>query len=97
VGVRETSANEPLMTHRNSLEDIETGELLCPGMSMAGTHLPAMRCPVSGRPEPHSGFRTELMNLVGSVKGKGTMVPGRHEEPHAVREILQPVLFNRTG
>ena len=46
VGMRKTSANEPLMTHRKCLDGIKTGELLCPGKSMADTYLLAMRCPV---------------------------------------------------
>jgi hypothetical protein len=37
--MRETSANEPLKTHRKCLDGIKTGELLCSGMSMADTYL----------------------------------------------------------
>jgi hypothetical protein len=44
--MRETSANELLMTHRKCLDGIKTGELLCPGKSMADTYLLVMRCPV---------------------------------------------------
>jgi len=71
VRMRETSVNEPLMTHRNSSDDIETGERLCPGNSMAETYVPAMWCPVYRRRDSHSGFRTELENLAGDGKGKG--------------------------
>ena len=39
---------------------------------MADTYLRAMRCPVYRRRESHSGFRTELENLAGDGKGKGT-------------------------
>ena len=39
---------------------------------MADTYLPAMRCPVFRQRESHSGFRTELENLAGDAKGKGT-------------------------
>ncbi len=39
---------------------------------MAGTYLLAMRCPVYRRRDSHSGFRTELENLAGDAKGKGT-------------------------
>jgi hypothetical protein len=39
---------------------------------MVDTYLQAMWCPVYRRRESHPGFRTELENLVGSVKGKGT-------------------------
>src|SRR6516165_3571770 len=70
--MRETSANELLMTHRKGLNGIKTGELLCPGKSMAETYLLAMRCPVYRRRESHLGFRTELENLAGDGKGKST-------------------------
>ena len=39
---------------------------------MADTYLLAMRCPVYRRRDSSSGFRTELENLVGDGKGKGT-------------------------
>ena len=39
---------------------------------MEGAYLLAMRCPVQSRRESDPGFRAELENLVGSVKGKGT-------------------------
>jgi len=68
--MRETSANEPLKTHRKGINGIKTGELLCPGRSMADTYLPVMRCPVYRRRESHLGFRTELENLAGDVEGK---------------------------
>src|SRR5215475_15259990 len=70
--MRETSASEPLMTHRKGVNGIETGEFLCPGTSMAETYLLVMRCPVYRRRESHLGFRTELENLAGDDKGKGT-------------------------
>src|ERR1035441_5042727 len=69
--MRETSANEPLRTHRNFSDDIETGECPCPGKGMAETYVLAMRCPVYRRRESHPGFRTELENLAGDDKGKG--------------------------
>ena len=40
--------------------------------SMAGTYQLAMRCPVYRQRESHPGFRTELENLAGDGKGKGT-------------------------
>ena len=49
----------------------------CSGMSMEDTCLLAMRCPVYRRRDPDPGFRTELENLVGDGKGKGTS--GTHE------------------
>jgi hypothetical protein len=39
---------------------------------MVGTYLRAMRCPVFRQRESHPGFRTELENLAGDDKGKGT-------------------------
>src|SRR5450830_176133 len=52
---------------------------------MAETYLLAMRCPVFRRRDSHSGSRTELENLYGDGKGKGTSgeparpkVPMRH-------------------
>src|SRR5262249_45406690 len=42
------------------------------GKSMADTYLLAMRCPVCRRRHSHSGFRTELENLSGDAKRKGT-------------------------
>ena len=44
----------------------------CSGMSMAATYLLAMRCPVFRGRDSHLGFRTELENLSGDAKGKGT-------------------------
>src|SRR5664279_2485887 len=43
-----------------------------PGRSMEDTYLLFMRCPVYRRHDSHSGFRTELENLSGDDKGKGT-------------------------
>ena len=59
-------------THRKGLDGIKTGEFLCPGKSMAETYLLVMRCPVYKQRESHLGFRTELENLAGDGKGKGT-------------------------
>jgi hypothetical protein len=39
---------------------------------MAGTYLLAMRGPAFRRHDSYLGFRTELENRVGDVKGKGT-------------------------
>jgi hypothetical protein len=68
--MREARVNQPLITHRNSSDDIETGERLCPGNSMAATCLLAVWRPVYRRRDSHSGFRAELENLVGDGKGK---------------------------
>jgi hypothetical protein len=39
---------------------------------MEDTYLLTMWCPVFRRRDPHLGFRMELENLYGDVKGKGT-------------------------
>ena len=39
---------------------------------MAETYLLAIWCPVCRRRDSHSGFCTELENLAGDAKGKGT-------------------------
>ena len=44
----------------------------CPGISMEGTYLLAMRGPAYRRHDSYLGFRAELENRVGAVKGKGT-------------------------
>src|SRR5256885_1689148 len=48
------------------------GSLHCPGMSRTLTYLLVLRCPVyRGRDSP-LGLRTELENLGGDAKGKGS-------------------------
>ena len=47
---------------------------------MAETYLLFMRCPVCRRRDSHSGFRTELENLIGDDKGKGTSGANREAE-----------------
>ncbi len=46
---------------------------------MEETYLLAMRCPVYRRRDSNPGFRTELENLAGDGKGKGTS--GRTARP----------------
>src|SRR5947207_12785654 len=71
--MRETSANEPLTTHRNRTQTTSKPELpACSGSSMEEAYLLAMRCPVYRRRDSNPGFRTELENLAGDGKGKGT-------------------------
>ena len=73
VKVKETSASKLLMRHRNRSSDgIKTGAPPLSGMSMAVTYLLAMRCPVYKQRDFHLGFDTELENLIGGGKGKGT-------------------------
>src|SRR5215469_11970555 len=60
------------MTHRNQTRTASKPESpACSGNSMEETYLLAMRCPVYRRRDSNPGFRAELENLVGSVKGKG--------------------------
>ncbi len=44
----------------------------CPGSSMEGTYLLAMRGPAFRRHDSYPGFRTELENRVGDAKGEST-------------------------
>jgi hypothetical protein len=72
VRIRETNANEPLTTHRNTTRMTSKPELpAISGKSTEVTYLLAVRCPVHRRRDSNLGFRTELENLVGPVKGKG--------------------------
>src|SRR5215469_13376520 len=71
--VKEASANELLMRHRNgSTDGIKTGAPPLSGRSMAVTYLLVMWCPVYKQRDFHLGFDTELENLIGGGKGKGT-------------------------
>jgi hypothetical protein len=66
--------------HRNrSMLASKPRYTLCLGNSRAGTYLLVLWCPVQSRRESDPGFRTELENLVGSAKGKGTS--GRAARP----------------
>src|ERR1700739_4456908 len=65
--MREMSASEPLVTPASELE-----LHYCSRKSVAETYLLATRCPVYRRHDSHSGSCTELENLSGDAKGKGT-------------------------
>src|ERR1700730_803379 len=79
--MRETSASESLATHRKRIQmTSKPGPLPSPGKSMAETYLLAMRCPVLRRRDSHSGCCTELENLDGDGKGKGTSGQNREAE-----------------
>ena len=70
---RRAQANLCVKHRKKSSDDIETGiSSRFRDKSIAGTYLLAMRCPVQKRHDPTLGFRTELENLVGDAKGKGT-------------------------
>ena len=85
--MKETSASELLMRHRNRSSDgTKTGAPPLSAKSMVVTYLLAMRCPVYKRRDFHLGFGTELENLIGGGKGKGASgrtarpkVPIRHQ------------------
>jgi hypothetical protein len=73
VGIRETNANEPPITHRNTTRTTSEPELPArAGRSTEATYSLAVRCPVSRGRDSSLGFRTELENLVCDGKGKGT-------------------------
>jgi hypothetical protein len=61
------------MKHRKVYQTTsKPGRVRCSGISMAGTCLLAMRCPVYRRRDSNSGSHAELENLNGDAKGKGT-------------------------
>src|SRR6267142_1194631 len=70
--MREMSGSEPLVMHRNALAASELELHYCSRKSVAETYLLATRCPVYRRHDSRSGSRTELENLSGDAKGKGT-------------------------
>ena len=69
---RRAKANLWIKRRNRTMVAPKPGHTLCSGNSMEGTCLLAMRCPVQSRRESDPGFRAELENLVGSVKGKGS-------------------------
>src|SRR3954471_12213221 len=71
------------MRHRNRSSDgIKTGRPPRSGKSIAATYLWAIRCPVYRQRDFHLGFDTELENLMGGTKGKGTSSsPARPKVP----------------
>ena len=80
--MRETSANEPLRTHRNQTETTpKPGSPAWPGKSVTETYLLVMRCPVYKRRDSH--FRAFVGNLRtwgGDAKGKGASGRTREAE-----------------
>ena len=73
MGIGKTSGSEPVAKHRNRTRVAsKPGLTLGFGKCLEGAYLLIRWCPVQSRRESDPGFRTELENLVGSVKGKGT-------------------------
>ena len=99
VWVGETSATKPLLMHRNrSTGGIKTGAPPLSGKSMVVTYLLAMWCPVYRRRDSHPGSSTELENLVGGDKGKGTSgSPARPKVPKRRPGTDCPVVVMKRG
>ena len=76
---RRAKANLWVKLRNRTMVASNPGHTLCLGNSRAGTYLLALWCPVQSRRESDPGFRTELENLVGSVKGESTS--GRAARP----------------
>jgi hypothetical protein len=71
VWVGETNESEPLITHRNSFEVAsKLGTCFLPRISMAGTCLLAMWCPVYRWRDSNPGLGAELGNSLCDSKGK---------------------------
>jgi len=68
---RRAQANRWIKHRNRTTDDTKTETDSRFGKSMEGTCLLAMRCPVQRRRESNLGFRAELENLVGDVKGEG--------------------------
>src|ERR1700746_1166343 len=79
--MRETSASEPLLTHRKEIRRRQNRRLaILPGRAWRASYSLSMRRPVWRRRDSHSGFRTERENLIGDVKRKGTSGANREAE-----------------
>ena len=99
VWVRETNASEPLMRPRNrSTGGIKTGAPPLSGKSMAETWLLAMWCPGYRWRDSSLGSGTELENLFGGEKGKGTSgSPARPKVPIRRAGADCPVVARKRG
>ena len=79
--MRETSVSKPLLTHRKRLRRRRNqGLAILLGSAWKEPYLLSMWRPVWRRRDSHSGFRTELENLIGDVKRKGTSGSNREAE-----------------
>ena len=97
--MRETSASEPLTTHRNTLgRHRKPGSSPCSGISVEDTCLLTTRCPVFRRRDSHLGFRMELETLAGHAKGKGTSgCPARPKVPMGQSGADRPIVVMKRG
>src|SRR5271165_4254950 len=79
--MRETSASKPLLTHRKRIRRRQNRRRAnLPGRTWKVSYLLSMWRPVWRRRDSHSGSRTELENLIGDVKRKGTSGSNREAE-----------------
>ena len=97
--MRETSASEPLTTHRNELWTAsKPGSPSCSGISVEDTCLLTTRCPVFRRRDSHLGSRMELETLAGHAKGKGTSGrPARPKVPMGQSGADRPIVAMKRG
>src|SRR6267378_5724676 len=70
VGSEPTGNRRSSNSRREAASELELH--YCSRKSVAETYLLATRCPVYRRHDSRSGSRTELENLSGDAKGKGT-------------------------
>src|SRR6516162_9202871 len=91
--MREMSASEPLVTHRNAFKTASELELHhCSRKSVAETYLLATRCPVYRRHDSHLGSCMELEHLSGDAKGISAAAPSAPSRRPATakREAVPP-------
>jgi hypothetical protein len=68
---RRAQANRWIKHRNGTIDDTKTETGSRFGNSREGSYLLALRCPVQRRRESNPGFRAELENFVGDVKGEG--------------------------
>ena len=97
--MRETSASEPLMTHRKQIWTASKPGLVgYSGISVEDTYLLTTRCPVFRRRESRPGFRMKLETLTGHAKGKGTSGgPARPKVPMGQPGADHPIVVMKRG
>jgi hypothetical protein len=97
--MRETSASKPSDQASLNAKTTSKPELSpCSGKSIEETYLLSVQCPVHRGRDSDSGFRTELENLTGDVKRKGTSgEPTRPKVPMRQSEADCPVVLMKSG